>query len=51
MIFWVSFCLVGQPMAALLYTVDYQYAQKQAQLQLGQAGACQGWNETCSAVE
>ena len=22
-IFWVSFCLVGQPMAILLYTLDY----------------------------
>jgi diacylglycerol O-acyltransferase-1 len=31
MLFWLSFCLVGQPMAALLYTVDYQYAQKQVQ--------------------
>jgi diacylglycerol O-acyltransferase-1 len=26
-IFWVSFCIVGQPMAVLLYTVDYQYAK------------------------
>jgi diacylglycerol O-acyltransferase-1 len=25
MIFWLSFCVVGQPMAVLLYTVDYQY--------------------------
>jgi hypothetical protein len=22
-IFWISFCLVGQPMAMLLYTIDY----------------------------
>jgi hypothetical protein len=57
MIFWVSFCLVGQPMAALLYTVDYQYAQKQAQVQLDQeevwsSGACQAsWNDTCLVVE
>jgi diacylglycerol O-acyltransferase 1 len=52
-IFWISFCLVGQPMAALLYTVDYQYAQKQAQMHLEQAGAlgtCDStWNETCMA--
>ena len=26
-IFWLSFCVVGQPMAVLLYTVDYRYAQ------------------------
>jgi diacylglycerol O-acyltransferase-1 len=26
-LFWISFCVVGQPMAALLYTVDYQYAR------------------------
>lgn len=24
-IFWLSFCVVGQPMAILLYTIDYQY--------------------------
>jgi len=23
-IFWLSFCVVGQPMAILLYTIDYQ---------------------------
>jgi hypothetical protein len=22
-IFWISFCFVGQPMAMLLYTIDY----------------------------
>jgi diacylglycerol O-acyltransferase-1 len=27
-IFWLSFCVVGQPMAVMLYTVDYQYAQQ-----------------------
>lgn len=27
-IFWVSFCLVGQPMAILMYTVDYQYKRR-----------------------
>jgi len=26
-VFWVSFCVVGQPMAILLYTADYQYGQ------------------------
>jgi diacylglycerol O-acyltransferase 1 len=39
MLFWVSFCLVGQPMAALLYTVDYQYAQKQIQTLAMQCGS------------
>eukprot|EP00550_Attheya_septentrionalis_P004971 CAMPEP_0198297096 /NCGR_PEP_ID=MMETSP1449-20131203/35392_1 /TAXON_ID=420275 /ORGANISM="Attheya septentrionalis, Strain CCMP2084" /LENGTH=750 /DNA_ID=CAMNT_0043997925 /DNA_START=249 /DNA_END=2501 /DNA_ORIENTATION=- len=24
-IFWISFCIVGQPMAILLYTVDYRF--------------------------
>ena len=52
MIFWVSFCLVGQPMAALLYTVDYQYAQQHAQRELEQSAGsylCQGvGDETCS---
>jgi len=27
-IFWVTFCVVGQPMAILMYTVDYQYAHR-----------------------
>ena len=22
-VFWISFCMVGQPMAILLYTIDY----------------------------
>jgi diacylglycerol O-acyltransferase-1 len=26
-IFWGAFCVVGQPMAILLYTVDYQYGK------------------------
>jgi diacylglycerol O-acyltransferase 1 len=28
-LFWVSFCLVGQPMAILLYTIDYNYGKMQ----------------------
>lgn len=35
-LFWLSFCVVGQPMAVLLYTVDYQYIQ---QLARGQCSA------------
>jgi len=27
-IFWLTFCVVGQPMAILLYTIDYQYGQQ-----------------------
>lgn len=27
-IFWLSFCVVGQPMAIVLYTIDYQYAKQ-----------------------
>ena len=30
-IFWVSFCIVGQPMAVLLYTIDYQYVKQISQ--------------------
>jgi diacylglycerol O-acyltransferase-1 len=26
-LFWVSFCVVGQPMAILLYTIDYKYGR------------------------
>jgi hypothetical protein len=28
-LFWVSFCVVGQPMAILLYTIDYNYGMMQ----------------------
>jgi diacylglycerol O-acyltransferase-1 len=28
-IFWISFCFVGQPMAMLLYTIDYWEANHQ----------------------
>ena len=28
-LFWVSFCVVGQPMAILLYTIDYKYGKMQ----------------------
>mmetsp|Transcript_1706 Transcript_1706/g.2523 ORF Transcript_1706/g.2523 Transcript_1706/m.2523 type:complete len:729 (+) Transcript_1706:110-2296(+) len=27
-IFWLSFCVVGQPMAILLYTIDYQFQKE-----------------------
>ena len=33
MIFWLSFCVVGQPMAVMLYTVDFQYMQQHTRLQ------------------
>lgn len=33
-IFWISFCVVGQPMAILLYTVDYQYGKQQASMSM-----------------
>jgi diacylglycerol O-acyltransferase-1 len=26
-LFWVSFCVIGQPMAILLYTIDYKYGK------------------------
>jgi hypothetical protein len=31
-IFWLTFCVVGQPMAILLYTIDYQYGQQTFEL-------------------
>jgi hypothetical protein len=51
MIFWVSFCLVGQPIAVLLYTVDYQYLRQQTQLDLAHSAVSEQcrvvWDETC----
>jgi len=42
MIFWLSFCVIGQPMAVMLYTADFQYAKQHSQT------ACNvSWNETC----
>jgi hypothetical protein len=26
-VFWLTFCVVGQPMAILMYTIDYKYGQ------------------------
>jgi diacylglycerol O-acyltransferase 1 len=34
-IFWITFCVVGQPMAVLLYTIDYQYGKSQALMMMG----------------
>ena len=33
-IFWLSFCVVGQPMAILMYTADYQFEQRRIGLQM-----------------
>jgi diacylglycerol O-acyltransferase-1 len=27
-IFWLSFCIIGQPMAILMYTIDYQFQKE-----------------------
>jgi len=27
-VFWLSFCIVGQPMAILLYTIDHQFQKE-----------------------
>jgi len=32
--FWLSFCIVGQPMAILMYTADYQLAKQHAATQI-----------------
>jgi len=48
-IFWISFCVVGQPMAILLYTVDYQYGQhKDAALDIVEQDECRiMWRGRC----
>jgi diacylglycerol O-acyltransferase 1 len=33
-IFWLTFCVIGQPMAVLMYTADYQFAKHHALLQV-----------------
>lgn len=39
-IFWVSFCIVGQPMAIMLYTVDYHYKKLEASGECSVPGEC-----------
>lgn len=34
--FWLSFCIVGQPMAILMYTADYQVAKVHAAMQMAE---------------
>ena len=50
-IFWLSFCVVGQPMAVFLYAVDYQYGQYQAGLEVCDhelAASCRVmWRDRC----
>jgi hypothetical protein len=45
----VSFCVVGQPMAILLYTVDYQYGKHHtAALDLIEEEQCRiMWGSRC----
>ena len=38
-IFWLSFCIVGQPMAILMYTADYQFAKEHAAIAVKLQGA------------
>jgi len=51
MIFWMSFCVVGQPMAILLYTVDYQYGKHHAlyhSLEIEMEDSCRvRWHGNC----
>jgi hypothetical protein len=50
MIFWLSFCVVGQPMAVFLYAVDYQYGRHHAPLELSDAAksCCRVmWQDRC----
>jgi diacylglycerol O-acyltransferase-1 len=49
-IFWIAFCVVGQPMAIMLYTVDYQYGKQAAgSLEIfDAAGECVlSWGKQC----
>lgn len=39
-IFWVSFCLVGQPMAILLYTIDYKYGKLHSEPSIMDSDLC-----------
>jgi len=50
MIFWLSFCVIGQPMAIMLYTVDYQYKKQRdlSDITIFQDDACRVmWDQTC----
>jgi hypothetical protein len=51
-IFWISFCVVGQPMAILLYTIDYQLQKHRQGTNLeifsSQMSECRiMWGERC----
>lgn len=47
-IFWLSFCLVGQPCAVLLYTVDYQYGKHHSGMELFDQDECRVmWRGHC----
>jgi len=47
-IFWMSFCVVGQPMAILLYTIDYQYGKRHAALDILKEDECRVmWGDRC----
>lgn len=48
LIFWLSFCVVGQPMAVFLYAVDYQYGRHHGGLQLVDEESCRiMWQDRC----
>jgi hypothetical protein len=47
-IFWIFFCIVGQPMAILLYTVDYFYLKQHSKLEVFDDNSCRVmWQEKC----
>jgi diacylglycerol O-acyltransferase-1 len=50
LIFWVSFCVVGQPMAVFLYAVDYSFGRRQTSFEILDAGDnfCRVmWQDSC----
>lgn len=47
-LFWMSFCVVGQPMAILLYTIDYQYGKHHTDLAITDEDECRVmWGDRC----
>jgi len=41
-IFWISFCIVGQPMAVLLYTIDHWNITSRTTIAAGEGISCEG---------
>ena len=40
LIFWLSFCIVGQPVAVLLYAIDYEFQKETGDIVGGSQENC-----------